>query len=120
MSDAKATQPVTATERTRVNFGKIPEVMELPNLISVQKESFDRFMTDGLREAFKESSPIQSQNHILEVTFGEHQFGDPAHTVEECREKDMTYQLRFSPMSALPTRRPARSRSSWSSWATSP
>ena len=92
MSDAKATQPVTATERTRVNFGKIPEVMELPNLISVQKESFDRFMTDGLREAFKESSPIQSQNHILEVTFGEHQFGDPAHTVEECREKDMTYQ----------------------------
>ena len=66
MSDAKATQPVTATERTRVNFGKIPEVMELPNLISVQKESFDRFMTDGLREAFKESSPIQSQNHILE------------------------------------------------------
>ena len=92
MSDAKATQPVTATERTRVNFGKIPEVMELPNLISVQKESFDRFMTDGLREAFKESSPIQSQNHILEVTFGEHQFGDPAHTVEECREKDMTYK----------------------------
>ena len=92
MSDAKATQPVTATERTRVNFGKIPEVMELPNLISVQKESFDRFMTDGLREAFKESSPIQSQNHILEVAFGEHQFGDPAHTVEECREKDMTYQ----------------------------
>jgi len=92
VSDAKATQPVTATERTRVNFGKIPEVMELPNLISVQKESFDRFMTDGLREAFKESSPIQSQNHILEVTFGEHQFGDPAHTVEECREKDMTYQ----------------------------
>ena len=92
MSDAKATQPVTATERTRVNFGKIPEVMELPNLISVQKESFERFMTDGLREAFKESSPIQSQNHILEVTFGEHQFGDPAHTVEECREKDMTYQ----------------------------
>ena len=92
MSDAKATQPVTATERTRVNFGKIPEVMELPNLISVQKESFQRFMTDGLREAFKESSPIQSQNHVLEVTFGAHQFGDPAHDVEECREKDMTFQ----------------------------
>ena len=92
MSDAKATLPVTATERTRVNFGKIPEVMELPNLISVQKESFQRFMTDGLREAFKESSPIQSQNHVLEVTFGDHQFGDPAHDVEECREKDMTYQ----------------------------
>ena len=92
MSDAKATLPVTATERTRVNFGKISEVMELPNLISVQKESFQRFMTDGLRVAFKESSPIQSQHHVLEVTFGDHQFGDPAHSVDECREKDMTYQ----------------------------
>ena len=86
------TNAITATERTRVSFGKIPEAMELPNLISVQRESFERFKGEGLREAFKESSPIQSQNHVLEVTFGEHQFGDPAHTVEECREKDMTYQ----------------------------
>ena len=86
------TNAITATERTRVSFGKIPEAMELPNLISVQRESFERFKAEGLREAFKESSPIQSQNHVLEVTFGEHQFGDPAHTVEECREKDMTYQ----------------------------
>ncbi len=82
----------TATERERVNFGKIPEAMELPNLITVQRQSFERFMDEGLREAFKESSPIQSQNHVLEVSFGEHQFGDPAHDVEECREKDMTYQ----------------------------
>ena len=86
------TYAYTATERKRVSFGKIPEAMKLPNLISVQRESFERFKDEGLREAFKESSPIQSQNHVLEVTFGEHQFGDPAHTVEECREKDMTYQ----------------------------
>ena len=86
------TYAYTATERKRVSFGKIPEAMELPNLISVQRESFERFKDEGLREAFRESSPIQSQNHVLEVTFGEHQFGDPAHTVEECREKDMTYQ----------------------------
>ena len=86
------TYAYTATERKRVSFGKIPEAMELPNLISVQRESFERFKDEGLREAFKESSPIQSQNHVLEVTFGEHQFGDPAHTVEGCREKDMTYQ----------------------------
>ena len=86
------TYAYTATERKRVSFGKIPEAMELPNLISVQRESFERFKDEGLREAFKESSPIQSQNHVLEVTFGEHQFGDPTHTVEECREKDMTYQ----------------------------
>ena len=86
------TYAYTATERKRVSFGKIPEAMELPNLISVQRESFERFKDEGLREAFEESGPIQSQNHVLEVTFGEHQFGDPAHTVEECREKDMTYQ----------------------------
>ncbi len=70
MPKAKATKTVTATERTRVNFGKIPETMELPNLIS--------FMGEGLRDAFRESSPIQSQNHQLEVTFGHHQFGSPA------------------------------------------
>ena len=118
MSKANAKKTaLTATERERVNFGKIPECMELPNLISVQKESFERFMTEGLRDAFKESSPIQSQNHQLEVTFGEHQFGDPSHTIEECREKDMTYQ---APPSASPTTRRARSRSSSCSWATSP
>ena len=88
----KVDEAATSTERSRVNFGKIPQVMELPNLISVQKESFSRFMDEGLREAFQESSPIRSQNGQLEVTFGEHQFGDPSHTVEECREKDMTYQ----------------------------
>ena len=92
MPHATAPQEATRTERTRLDFGKIPTALELPNLISVQKESFQRFMTEGLREAFKESSPIQSQNHVLEVTFGEHRFFEPAHTVDECREKDMTYQ----------------------------
>ena len=51
------TYAYTATERKRVSFGKIPEAMELPNLISVQRESFERFKDEGLREAFKESSP---------------------------------------------------------------
>ena len=92
MRNATSTSNAAAKARTRINFGKIPDAMELPNLISVQKQSFQHFMDEGLREAFKESSPIQSQNHVLEVTFGDHQFGDPSHTVEECREKDMTYQ----------------------------
>ena len=82
MPHATAQHEAMPTERTRLNFGKIPTALELPNLISVQKESFQRFMDEGLREAFKESSPIQSQNHVLEVTFGEHQFADPVHTVE--------------------------------------
>ena len=79
-------------KRDRVNFSKIPEVMELPNLISVQKESYDRFMTDGLAESFAEFSPIENNAGTMEVTFGDFQFGDPAHTMAECRAKDITYQ----------------------------
>ena len=66
--------------------------MELPNLISIQKESFERFMTEGLSEAFAESSPIENAAGTMEVTFGDHQFGDPAHSIQECREKDISYQ----------------------------
>ena len=79
-------------KRDRVSFSKIPEVMELPNLISVQKESYDRFMTDGLAESFAEFSPIENNAGTMEVSFGDFQFGDPAHTMAECRAKDITYQ----------------------------
>ena len=79
-------------KRDRVSFSEIPEVMELPNLISVQKESYDRFMTDGLAESFAEFSPIENNAGTMEVTFGDFQFGDFAHTMAECRAKDITYQ----------------------------
>ncbi len=82
----------TGSYRERINFGNIPEVMELPNLISVQKESFNRFMDEGLDEAFKEVSPIENATKTLEVSFGAHEFGDPKHTVEECKAKDISYQ----------------------------
>ena len=82
----------TRAYRERINFGSIPEVMELPNLIAVQKESFNRFMTEGLAEAFREISPIENVSKTLEVTFGAHEFGDPKHTVEECKAKDINYQ----------------------------
>jgi len=66
--------------------------MELPNLITIQKESFERFMTEGLAEAFAEASPIENNAGTMEITFGEHQFGDPAHSMGECRAKDISYQ----------------------------
>ena len=66
--------------------------MELPNLITIQKESFERFMTEGLAEAFAEASPIENSAGTMEITFGEHQFGDPAHSMAECRAKDISYQ----------------------------
>jgi DNA-directed RNA polymerase subunit beta len=75
-----------------VSFAKIPQAMELPNLITVQKESFERFMGEGLAEAFKESSPIENNAKTMEITFGDHQFGDPSHSIAECRAKDITYQ----------------------------
>ena len=78
--------------RDRVSFSKIAPAMPLPNLISVQKESFERFMTDGLAESFAEFSPIQNSAGTMEVTFGEHQFGDPPSTIAECRAKDISYQ----------------------------
>lgn len=79
-------------QRDRVSFSKIAPTMELPNLISVQKESFARFMTDGLAESFMEFSPIENSTQTMEVTFGAHQFSDPPHTIAECRAKDISYQ----------------------------
>jgi len=66
--------------------------MELPNLITVQKESFERFMGEGLAESFAEFSPIENSAGTMQVTFGDHQFGDPANSMAECRAKDISYQ----------------------------
>ena len=60
MSATKSTPLARSDKRERVDFGKIAPAMELPNLISVQKESFERFMTEGLAEAFQDASPIQN------------------------------------------------------------
>ena len=58
MPTAKTLASAQLKQRERVSFGKIPPAMDLPNLISVQKESFERFKTDGLAESFAEFSPI--------------------------------------------------------------
>ena len=91
MRTAKSTT-TSAQKPNRVSFSKIPPAMELPNLITIQKESFERFMTEGLAEAFAEASPIENSAGTMEITFGEHQFGDPAHSMGECRAKDISYQ----------------------------
>ena len=75
-----------------MTFSKIAPAMELPNLISVQRESFEHFMGDGLAQSFAEFSPIKNSAGTLQVVFGDHQFGDPAHTIAECRAKDISYQ----------------------------
>ena len=92
MSTAKTalTKPQGTTGRK--TFSKIAPAMELPNLIDVQKSSFERFMGEGLAESFAEFSPIENSAHTMEVVFGDHQFGDPAHTIAECCAKDISYQ----------------------------
>ncbi len=93
MSTAKKTSLTTPQAHTgRRTFSKIPAAMELPNLISVQKESFERFMGEGLAESFAEFSPIENSAGTMQVTFGDHQFGDPASSMAECRAKDISYQ----------------------------
>ena len=82
----------TNVYRDRKSFAKIPEVMDIPNLISIQTDSFKRFMSEGLAETFKDMSPIENNAHTLCVEFGDHEFGDPKHSVEECKRRDISYQ----------------------------
>ncbi|MBV8459305.1 MAG: hypothetical protein JO009_00280, partial [Candidatus Eremiobacteraeota bacterium] len=75
----------------RVSFAKIPTVLDIPDLIELQKDSFNWFITEGLREAFASISPIKDFTGNLVLEFGEHSLGEPKYSVEECRERDMTY-----------------------------
>ncbi|MBV9055017.1 MAG: DNA-directed RNA polymerase subunit beta [Candidatus Eremiobacteraeota bacterium] len=75
----------------RHSFAKIPHVLEVPNLIELQKASFDWFKTEGLAEAFASISPIKDFTGNLILEFGEHSLGEPKYSIEECRERDMTY-----------------------------
>ncbi|MBV8282521.1 MAG: hypothetical protein JO347_10735, partial [Candidatus Eremiobacteraeota bacterium] len=75
----------------RYSFAKIPHTLDIPDLIELQKESFNWFITEGLREAFASISPIKDFTGNLILEFGEHSLGEPKYTVEECRERDMTY-----------------------------
>jgi len=85
------TPPDPGSKRKRHTFAKITDVLEIPNLIELQKASFDWFKTDGLGEAFASISPIKDFTGNLILEFGEHSLGEPKYTIEECRERDMTY-----------------------------
>ena len=80
--------------RTRRTFARLDTVLDVPNLIDIQKKSF-AWLTDtekgGLRETIDDISPIEDYTGNLAVQFGEFSFDDPVATIEECREKDLTY-----------------------------
>src|ERR1700688_3208320 len=81
--------PGSRTER--YSFAKIRDVLDLPDLIELQKASFHWFITDGLKEAFDSISPIKDFTGNLVLEFGDHSLGEPKYSVEECRERDMTF-----------------------------
>ncbi len=83
---------LSADRRERRSFAKIPEVLDVPNLIAIQKDSFAWFLDEGLRETFRDISPIEDFTGTMAVEFGGHEFGEPKYSVEECKEKDMSYQ----------------------------
>ncbi|HEU6444928.1 MAG TPA: DNA-directed RNA polymerase subunit beta [Gaiellaceae bacterium] len=82
--------------RPRRSFSRLKHVLDLPNLIDIQKASFRWFMDEGLRETIDDISPIEDYTGTLAVEFGEYKFGDPPFSIQECREKDLTYQVPLS------------------------
>ncbi|MGE5691981.1 MAG: DNA-directed RNA polymerase subunit beta, partial [Pseudomonadota bacterium] len=81
-----------AAPRARKSFSRLKHVLDLPNLIDIQKASFDWFKNEGLKETIADISPIEDYTGTLAVEFGEFRFGDPPVSIKECREKDLTYQ----------------------------
>jgi len=88
----EAGSPATAGPRQRRTFAKIPEILDVPNLIAIQTDSFKWFLEEGLNETFQDISPIEDFTGTLAVEFGGHEFGDAKYSVEECKEKDMSFQ----------------------------
>jgi DNA-directed RNA polymerase subunit beta len=85
-----------AAPRARKSFSRLKHVLDLPNLIDIQKASFDWFLQEGLRETIDDISPIEDYTGTLAVEFAEYRFGEPPVSIKECREKDLTYQAPLS------------------------
>ena len=85
-------RPVQAGSRTRMSFAKIDEVLEIPDLIEVQKKSYQWFLEEGLKEVFQEISPIESFTGNLALEFVDYRLeNNPKYSVEECKDRDTTY-----------------------------
>ncbi len=77
------------TERHK--FSKIEEIMEMPNLIAIQRNSYNWFLEEGLKETFEEVSPITDFSDTLQLDFLTSSFGEPKYSEEECKDRDATY-----------------------------
>jgi len=77
--------------RDRMSFSRIDEVLEMPNLIEVQKNSYQRFLDTDLREVLNDVSPITDYNGNLVLEFVDYSLEEPKNSVARCRERDITY-----------------------------
>ena len=85
-------KPVQLGKNTRMSFGKIEEVLKMPNLIEIQKNSYEWFLKEGLKEVFNDVSGITDFNNNLVLDFVDYKLDDkPNYSVSECKERDATY-----------------------------
>ena len=85
-------KPVKLGKNTRMSFSRINEVLEMPNLIEVQKNSYKWFLEKGLKEVFDDMSAITDYTGNLVLDFVDYHLDDqPKYSVEECKERDVTY-----------------------------
>ena len=93
MMEKNRIRPIKVGKGVRMSYSRQKEVLEMPNLIEVQKDSYNWFLTEGLHEVFRDISPIEDYNGKLSLEFIDFQLcrNDVKYTIEECKERDATY-----------------------------
>ncbi len=91
-------RPVKSGKSVRMSYSRQKEVLEMPNLIEIQKDSYHWFLTDGLKEVFNDISPIEDFTEHLSLEFVDFQLceDEAKYSIEECKERDATYADRKS------------------------
>ena len=82
---------MSAVQNSRLSFAKIPKVLDIPDLLIVQKDSFKWFIEEGLKEILDEISPIEDFSGRFSLEFLNHFFEEPLKSLEECKITDSTY-----------------------------
>ena len=83
--------PVSVGKRTRYSYAKIKEVMDMPHLLDIQRNSYKWFIDEGLQEIFRDISPIQGFTGNLTLSFEGFSIGKSKYDIDECKERDVTY-----------------------------
>jgi DNA-directed RNA polymerase subunit beta (EC 2.7.7.6) len=87
-------QPVMLGKTKRMSFARINELLEKPNLIEIQRKSYEWFLEEGLKEAFKDISPIEDYTGNLSLEFIDYELDEePKYDVEECKERDVNFAV---------------------------